>query len=59
MKEEDILKIIDETFDEKISSYAFESILGLESYVDGKEEFMKSVKEKLKILFNDNDLSKI
>jgi hypothetical protein len=58
MKEEDILKIIDETFDEEISSYAFESILGLESSVEGKKEFMKSVSEKLKVLFGDNDLSK-
>ena len=58
MKEKDILKIVDETFDEEISSYAFESILGLESSVEGKKEFMKSVTEKLKKLFNNNDLSK-
>ena len=55
MKEEDILELVRTTFDEEISSYAFESCLGIESYIEGKDEFMKSLSIKLKTLFGEND----
>ena len=49
MKTEDILKLVKETFEEEISSSASESALGLESHIDGKEEFLKRLEEKLKM----------
>lgn len=58
MNQEDILKIVEEAFDEEISSMAFQSSLGLESEIQGKNEFMEKIKEKLNNLFNENDLSK-
>lgn len=47
MEIEKILKIIEETFDEEISSWSAETLLGLESGIEGKEEFLKKLKEKL------------
>lgn len=58
MTEKDILKIVEETFDEEISTWSAETVLGLESGIDGKEEFLKILKIKLSALFDDNDLSK-
>ena len=58
MTEKDILKIVEETFDEEISTWSAETILGLESGIDGKEEFFKILKSKLSILFEENDLTK-
>ena len=42
-----ILKIVEETFDEEISSSCSETLLGLTSWIDGKEEFMKRLAERL------------
>ncbi len=47
MNEKDILKLVEETFDEEISSSEGQ-----------KEEFLKSLSVKLKVLFEDSDLSK-
>ena len=58
MTEQDILKLIEETFGEEISTSCAETVLGLECWIDGKEAFMKKLAEKLKLLFDDNDLSK-
>lgn len=58
MKEIDILKLVKETFDEEISASCAETVLGLEASIDGKEEFMHSLAGKLRILFDENDLSK-
>ena len=58
MTEKDILKLVKETFDEEISTSCAETVLGLESWIDGKEVFMEKLAEKLKLLFDENDLSK-
>jgi len=53
-----ILKLVEDTFNEEISTSCAETSLGLESWIDGKEEFMKKLSDKLKLLFEDNDISK-
>jgi hypothetical protein len=58
MKEEDVLKIVEETFSEEISSSCSQTLLGLESCIEGKEQFIEKLAEKFKMLFSDNDLSK-
>ena len=58
MSEKDILKLVEETFSEEISTSCVETLLGLESRIDGKEAFMEKLAEKLKLLFDENDLSK-
>ena len=58
MSEKNILKLVEETFDEEISTSCNLTVLGLESHIEGREDFMKKLAEKLKILFNENDLSK-
>ena len=58
MTEKDILKLVEETFSEEISTSCSETVLGLVSWIDGKEAFMEKLAEKLKLLFDDNDLSK-
>lgn len=58
MDEKDILKIVEDTFNEEIYSSTSETILGLESQIEGKEEFMKNLSDKLKILFLKNNQSK-
>jgi len=58
MTEKDILKLVEETFGEEISTSYAETVLGFESWIDGKEEFMEKLAEKLKLLFDENDLSK-
>ena len=55
---EDILKLVEETFDEEIFTSHFESILGIESVIEGKDEFMKKISIKLKKLFDENNLYK-
>ena len=50
MTDKDILNIVLETFNEEISSDAVETLLGIESYITGKEDFMKSLECKLKKL---------
>lgn len=56
MEAKDILKMIETAFDNHISSSATETVLGIESYVEGKEDFYKELKEKLLIMFNDETL---
>ena len=51
---EHILQIIQESFGELFST-AFESILGLESQIEGKEDFFKAIKEKLEKLEDTQD----
>ncbi len=58
MDEKDILKIVEDTFNEEIYSSTSETILGLKSQIEGKEEFMKNLSDKLKILFLKNNQSK-
>ena len=58
MTEKDILKLVEETFGEEISTSCTETGLGFESCIEGKEAFMQKLAEKLKFLFDDNDLSK-
>lgn len=55
MNEEDILEIVENAFDDQISAEAWENC-GAD--VIGKEFFLKQVKDELKKLFEDNDLSK-
>ena len=50
MTTDEILKIVKETFDEEISSDCTEDILGLSSWIEGKDEFFKKLSEKLKKL---------
>lgn len=47
---EQILLLVDEAFSEEISASASETILGLESHVEGKEEFLKTLRTKLEQL---------
>jgi hypothetical protein len=48
MEIKDILKIVSETFGEEISTSCSETILGLESHIEGEEDFLKSLEAKLK-----------
>lgn len=54
MEVKDILKLVEETFSEEISTSCTETVLGLESWIEGKEEFMKSLSEKLELLLKNN-----
>lgn len=56
MEKQEILKMIQEAFDNNISSSATETLLGLESRIIGKEDFFKEIKEKLTDMFNDETL---
>jgi hypothetical protein len=58
MNEKDILKLVQETFDEEITAHSAETILGSEVWIEGRDKFEQSLEEKLKKLFEDNDLSK-
>jgi hypothetical protein len=58
MTEKDILKLVEETFCEEISTSCAGTVFGLESWIDGKETFMEKLAEKLELLFDENDLSK-
>jgi hypothetical protein len=49
MKKEEILKIVKEAFDNNISTWTGESALGIESGIDGKEDFFKEIEQKIKI----------
>lgn len=44
---EKIIIIIENSWNEHISSWAAETALGLESGIDGKLEFLEEIKEKL------------
>jgi hypothetical protein len=56
MTEDSILKIVKEAFDEEISSSASETVLGLESHIEGEKEFFEKLKDKLKILCDQEDI---
>jgi hypothetical protein len=45
---EEFLKIVEETFNEEISSSCAETVLGLESWIDGKDNFITSLRKKNK-----------
>ena len=47
-----IMKLVKETFDEEISTFANETVIGLESGIDGKESFYEKLKEKLEKIEN-------
>lgn len=53
MTEQDILKLVEETFSEEISTSCAETVFGLESWIHGKEQFMEKLADKLKLLFDD------
>lgn len=55
MNEEDILEIVENAFDDQISAEAWENC---GASVIGKPDFLKEVTDKLKLLFEANDLSK-
>ncbi len=51
MEKQEILKMIQEAFDNHISSSATETLLGLESRIEGKDEFFKEIKDRLIDMF--------
>lgn len=55
MEEKDILKLVEETFNEEISASCETTILGLECWIEGKDKFMESLSNKLKNFLNKND----
>jgi len=59
MNEQDILKIISESFDEEVFSSSDNTEFGCITYIEGKADFLKSVEYKLSKLFKENDLSTI
>ena len=58
MKEQDILKIVEETFSEEIYAEGWLDWGTPMATLCGKEAFMKELENRLKKLFDDNDLSK-
>lgn len=56
MKEEDIIKIVEELFESTLVAECDDPFCG--ATIEGKEEFFSKLKIKLKYLFDDNDLSK-
>ena len=58
MNEQDILKIVEEAFDNQITADGWLDFGTPMATIYGKQFFLKEVSEKLKTLFNDNDLSK-
>lgn len=42
-----IIKLVEETFDEEISVTSAETVFGLQSWIEGKEEFLRKLSEKL------------
>ena len=53
METKDIIKIVKESFNNHISSWANETILGLESGIDGKEDFLSDVEKQIEQLKKD------
>lgn len=45
-----ILKIVSEAMDNNLSSWAAETVLGLECGIEGKEEALSEIKQKLTLL---------
>ena len=58
MKTEDILKIVEDTFDNHILAEGWLETVSSSERAYIKESFMKSVADKLKDLFKSNGLSK-
>lgn len=53
MEKNDVLKIVKETFEQNIFATGCETELGFEYVVEGKEEFLKELDEKLTKLFEE------
>lgn len=58
MNEKDILEIVENAFDDQISANGWLDDGTPMATIEGKHFFMKQVADKLKTLFEDNDLSK-
>jgi hypothetical protein len=58
MEEKDILKIVEDAFDNQITADGWLDDGTPMATIVGKELFLKEVTEKLKKLFEENDLSK-
>ena len=58
MNENDILKIVEDAFDDQITADGWLDDGTPMATIEGKEFFMKQVADKLKNLFDENDLSK-
>jgi hypothetical protein len=58
MNEKDIMKIVEDAFDDQISAEAWSDDGTPMADITGKQFFLNQVEEKLKKLFNDSDLSK-
>ena len=59
MNEQDILNIVNIAFENEIEADSYiDEEENIVPYIDGKERFFKEVTEKLKKLFEDNDLTK-
>jgi len=54
MDTKDVILLVRETFDEEISSWAAETVLGLESGIDGSQKFFESLERKLNERSNNN-----
>lgn len=44
---EDLLNIIDDVFSCEITAYSVETNLGVDTYVDGKKQFLEELKKEL------------
>jgi hypothetical protein len=51
MTEDKIIKIVEEAFCEEISATASQTVLGIETSIEGKEEFFKKLREKIQLEF--------
>lgn len=58
MTEKDILKIVEDAFDDQITADGWLDDGTPMGTIEGKQFFMKQVADKLKNLFDENDLSK-
>jgi hypothetical protein len=58
MTEQDILKIVEDAFDDQITADGWLDDGTPMATVEGKQFFMKQVADKLKKLFDENNLSK-
>lgn len=47
MKVEEIISIIDDAFADHIAVFTAETVLGTEVWIEGKEEFIREIREKL------------
>lgn len=58
MEQKDILKIVEDAFDDQISADGWLDYGTPMATIEGKQFFLKQVADKLNKLFNENDLSK-